>query len=720
MLQEALNELRARDATFKDLQEKIRVQEEQLRQQHILLRNQQDLIDGFDKDHPVVIASSAFASSASPYRSGDQLQVSHSPRARVTWVQHSDTADHAPETSSSSKPVSLQDSQHCQRDTQHQPGNNKPSARPQSQTQEAVAARAPAVQLRSAWDALKQPTRRPVQRASAIPQTQPTRKQVKGPSTNDQANAADQAMILELQRRIQLRNAQAPFAPAKMSARQQELKIARITGDRELLTHGSDKVTEADEVLSEDDRHDVLAEAGPANAARLLFNPRYNLRNKHGYVSNAFIASESEPSTHGTDDCQDDDPSSDYNPSTSNSPSPAKQSERRSLFENEPDYQEFLAFKAAKRASMGTDHVDATAFTATSRSRHPSPTPSDFTPRYQLSFAEPPDHGEWDDVHHLVTTFRDKHKKYAQRMGEGRHLSVWECYNDTAKTKIIKFLEDPRSASNPYTHDYMANLSDDQLYHFLQEKLGITYPLHVEAALKAIKFTGPPLEKQTWVNLHTAWSHVLRRVTASGQLAPRRMSDLFRDCITDQFIKQYLQSRKDPTWEDAYTAVITGLMDPMWITCYCKDQAQRLTDLELAAKKQHTDKGAAPAAPKLKQSLLPFKTAKDFDPLTYTNSRRQVNVNPNLKPDVNHNPNREPCNRCSDVHRYKSEYCTAPFSKDRKKLDALEPAEIMRRLTQRWNDGFFFLKPLEAHAPKSPSVATSAKLSQDAAQRLAQ
>jgi hypothetical protein len=219
--------------------------------------------------------------------------------------------------------------------------------------------------------------------------------------------------------------------------------------------------------------------------------------------------------------------------------------------------------------------------------------------------------------------------------------------------------------------------------------------------------------------------------------------------------------------------------------CYCKDQAQRIA--AFAATKQHNN---APTAPKLKQTQLPFKPVKDFDPLTYSNSRRQVNVNPNLKPDVNHNPNREPCTRCGDVHRYKPDCCTAPFSKDRKKLDALEPAEVMRRLTQRWNDGFFFLKPLnvnpnlkpdvnhnpnrepctrcgdvhrykpdcctapfskdrkkldalepaevmrrltqswndgffflkplEAHAPKSPSVAAAAKISQDAAQRLAQ
>jgi hypothetical protein len=39
-LQEALHELRKHEATFKDLQEKITAQEEQLRRQHILLQNQ--------------------------------------------------------------------------------------------------------------------------------------------------------------------------------------------------------------------------------------------------------------------------------------------------------------------------------------------------------------------------------------------------------------------------------------------------------------------------------------------------------------------------------------------------------------------------------------------------------------------------------------------------------------------------------------------------------
>jgi hypothetical protein len=236
--------------------------------------------------------------------------------------------------------------------------------------------------------------------------------------------------------------------------------------------------------------------------------------------------------------------------------------------------------------------------------------------------------------------------------------------------------------------------------------------------------------------LNTSWSQVLERVTASGRVAPRRLAEIFRDNIPDPFIKDWLVSNKHPTWEAAYDAVIAGLHDAKWLICYARDQATRAQ--RQRQRPQQTPNGGTPAplagggpppsqgggaartpsapANKSKQPQTQNGGAAEFDPLKYRNKRGQLNFNPNLKPDINGNPQNAQCTRCGDIHRYGSELCTSAVGADKKPLEALSPEEHKRRQKKRWDDGYFFAKPLQDF--KSPSAQDSAAGSQAAVARV--
>jgi hypothetical protein len=346
-------------------------------------------------------------------------------------------------------------------------------------------------------------------------------------------------------------------------SRTQELRIASLTGDTELLSHGSDRVKS--EERSEDERTEILRELDPAAAARHLFFPKRNVKftDKQGYILNSFVRADNDEvnmpeersvsrSTDHPSDCDtsfsshvtDDDPSSDYVPNSQSPPS------RRSI-----SAQEWAEYQALKRAQT---HAQG----------HQQPRG---LPTYNISIAEPPEHGDWRDINHLTTVFKDKHVKYVNRCGNGEHMSVWECYTQTARDCIIEHLN--AVSTNPaitFDADFMSSLLDAELYALLQDNLGISYDVDAEAALRAITFQGSILDIPSWVVYRTAWAQVLQRVTTAGTVQPRRLTELFRNGIPDEFMRTWLHSRKHNSWTDAYTAAIGALKDPKWQSSYNK------------------------------------------------------------------------------------------------------------------------------------------------------
>jgi hypothetical protein len=529
----------------------------------------------------------------------------------------------------------------------------------------------------------------------------------------------------------------AHMAPKKLSirvrapaiSRTQELRMAALTGDDELLRHGSYQVKS--EERSEDERSEILQELDSKVAAEHLFFPRKAVKftDKKGYVLSSFVAPDNEeeempsersvsrcsshPSETDTSHFTDGDSSSDYRPSPHGSSSP---SARRTVSAQEWD--EFQAFKRAQHSPHG------------GRQQPSGP------PTYNISIADPPEHGDWRDISHLITVFKDKHVKYVNRCGLGQSLSVWECYTETARQCIVEHLTaiatDP---SADFSAGYMAGLTDDALYALLQDQLGISYDVEAETALRAITFQGSILEVSNWVVFRTAWSQVLSRVTPSGTIQPRRLAELFRSSVPDDFMRSWLNARKHLTWSEAYTAAIGALKDSKWHTHYSKHllaTAAAITHTPIDPKvkqngstqqqqqQQLLSKPPVPkeATPAVSSTTTHPKDKTPFDPLKFRTRKGGFNVNPNLKgSDYWENANKTLCSRCDQLHRWNPDACTADKNAAGEKINPpLTAQEFAIRLKKRWDRGFFFSKQISDY--KSPSAQDSAHQAASASAKL--
>jgi hypothetical protein len=367
-----------------------------------------------------------------------------------------------------------------------------------------------------------------------------------------------------------------------------------------------------------------------------------------------------------------------------------------------------LEFRRAKKDGNARSHQDTA---------HPQ--------RITVSVAEPPKHGAWNDVHHLVGVFKDEHTTYKHRCGEGTSLTVWECYSQTAKDSIVTFLKStPKGKLLNRTAAHLAQLSDADLYTLLQNELGLTHSTEVEHALRAITFPDSVLDAANWVTFHTSWLQVLHRVSNEVEILPRRMSEIFRESIPDAYITKWLTARKHPTWEEAYSAVIDALSDPKWLVSYIKETARTPATPAQTQKSQPqklppATKPHLPPAPPHEASRPPEK--KPRDPLAYKNKYGAVNVNPNLNLALDDNPEKIPCSRCIDnTHRWTSDLCTVAQRRDGTTVEpALTATEFAQRLKKRWDKGFFFKEDLaKSTQHKSPSAKESNNSSAASASRI--
>jgi len=568
-------------------------------------------------------------------------------------------------------------------------------------------------------------------------------RQQKAEAARKLALDAEHAIIADAQKRIiSMQQGKLTFKVRKQAtasasqAHAAEKRLAILTGDHELLKHGSDRVKK--EAMSEDDADDIRAELPTAVAAHNLFHPRAPMpvRVGHGYVNSDFIADDDDENIidedENVDDDEDDDGEDadddededddgddadndgeqddagdpDYEQTDTPTPSPTRKSVSRS------EWQAFLAFKRAQ-------HTTAPA---------PAP-PPEGKQTFNIVVATPPEHGDWRDIQHLTTVFKDKHIKYRKACNGATYLSVWECYTPTDQENIIKQLHQPQ-AEVQRNAAYLSSLSDDAFYKLLGDELGLSYTTAVEQALTAISFKGNILDRSNWVIFNTGWSQVLRRVTSAGTVQPRRLVELFRDNIPDPFVQEWLRGRRFQSWEDAYDGIIASIEDHRWMACYIKDKEERLH--KPPAKPAHAPAPAPAAAPKhsappanapAPAPAAPANNSQQpstFNPLTFKDRRGNVNVNPKmLKNPPNLNKGRTPCDRCNDetVHNWPSSMCTSSQDKNKKPITpALSPEEFQSRMQQRWDAGFFFSKDISAY--KSPSAGASAAASQSASARI--
>jgi hypothetical protein len=557
------------------------------------------------------------------------------------------------------------------------------------------------------------------------------------------ANAQDEAIIKQLQTRIKQREEAEPRLTIRVKkgttqvpTRAEERRLAVLTDDRDLLKHGSFRCKR--EKRSDDEEQDVLDEVRESILEHNRVNPLdiKTTHTKYGHAKHDFVAdSDSEVSPHsGDDDDQDedgtgrsdepsdstpdDDPNDpDWQPSSSRTPSPS----RKTI--SKKDYELFQKFKRSQ--ASGNPQQDSVS-------------------RITVAVAEqPPDHGEWDDIHHLMTTFKDKHATYAHRCG-GIALSVWDCYSSIAKENIIEQLRStPQGQALNRTAAYLAKLSNEALYALLQQELGLAIDTEVEQALKAVRFKGNVLDIPSWVSFRTSWRQVLSRATKSGEVQPKRLSELFRKAIPDKFITEWFDARKHLTWSEAYDAMLSNLNDSRWLVSYNKamrEHAATPAQKGGAAAPGHLATSAASAKiskpssantqpPPVSDSKeppagksAPQENSDRFDPLKYRNSYNVKNVNPNFKRSLNENPDNIPCSRCLDyTHRWGPQFCTVAKRKDDTLIEPpLTATEFATRLKGRWDKGFFFSNELQKDISKhkSPTVRDAAHAASSASKKI--
>jgi hypothetical protein len=495
-------------------------------------------------------------------------------------------------------------------------------------------------------------------------------------------------------------------------SRQDELRFAALTSDKELLRTTSDRCR-SDEPVSSDNESEILSEVPASVAAARLFStkkaPLKSLRDQNGYIPNAFVKRDDEESpaqsvdrdVEGSSPEYDGDPSSDYYPSSrSHTPTPSLSASERQ------DYERLKRAESLRqRDQRGQGQQDNVTHEQ---------------PRYNISIAEPPEHGEWNDIHHLITVFKDKHVKYVKRCGKGDSLSVWECYTETAQMCILRQLKE-NDADTTRDADFMAGLTDAQLYTLLQNELGISYDMEVEQALSAIPFLGSILDKPSWVNFHTKWTGVLKRVTDSGRVQPKRMADIFRESIPDDFMQSWLKARRHLTWELAYEAAVNALLDPKWHTCYNKHVLTKISKPDSAkdsAKAKQANQAPPPAKPAAAQDKADKVDEKQAK-LNFPASNNK-NVNPNFKSDLDDNPSKAKCDRCAYIHKWPSALCTnTNHAVKGTKISSLTPDELKARLQQRWDKGYYFSKDIAALTYTSPSAGGAAAASASASKKIA-
>ena len=499
----------------------------------------------------------------------------------------------------------------------------------------------------------------------------------------------------------------------KESARDKEKKMAELTGDQELLKTKSRRIVA--EKLSDDDETEVRRELAPSIVHHNLFHlkNRERERTRQGYVRSDHVTDDhdsdaDEDSTQADEDGEgESDP--DWEPSDTPTPSPSRGAWSKAVSKTD-----FKAFKAwQKQHGNSAQQAPAPSDEPASRDQH-GRLAAGVIPQYNFNVATAPVHGKWNDIHYLMNTFKDKHTKYVSQCRGGGHDSVWECYDETAKDKLIEHLGTKTtvkgSAATIIKRDalYMSRLTDTALYALLCDELGIDFPMEVERQLKLAKFEGSAVERESWVDFVVEWRKVLKRVTDPGTVQPRRLTELFREQIPDPFIREWLKGRKYASWRDAYEGIVEALEDSNWKNHYIKDLLERQAESKKEqaggkaggkgnaggnagggntgggnagggnANSNDRHKSTAPVS----QDVFSFKVGK-FS-----------NVNPNFKQDLNHNPERKTCSRCQEVHRYKDADCTSGKTKEGAVLTSLPSDEYKKRMERRWNDGFFAAKPL--------------------------
>jgi hypothetical protein len=533
--------------------------------------------------------------------------------------------------------------------------------------------------------------------------------------------AKAQKLILSLQELDPITSA---LPKPRKSAREREKELALFSNDKDskdLLKHGSHKLESEEE--SDDDEADLRREQGRAIAFHNLMNPKSKipLKNPEGYTPCAFIKPEDEEDSEEEEESEveiDDDQSPDYVESVAASP-------ERTL--SKDDWEQWQALKRGQTPLQTTDlPAILSAIISSNKPSHEG--------KLQVAL-NPPAHGEWDDVNHLMKIYLPLYEKYKASCGSKTAESIFSAYSATQKRRLAKLFTKHSEGRIIHSVDVedLELLTNEAFCDMLCKEKGYKTSTLTEDALKAIVWKGRFTDKSSWINHETNWEDCLAQTSKKGTVDKKRLIVLYRQSIPEPFIQKHLASKRFDTWQECHNYMAEDMLkDPDFFTEWNEDvrtRALTATPQDKHDKKQGQSSGGGVAPPRQdkQHNPAPAGAATPSTPvkvnegsLTYRDKHGKLNVNPNLIVDLDLNPDKLVCGRCGLVHRWLEEFCTA----FKNKLDQLiEPKltfeQIKKATIARWHAGFFAAKDPNKPHRDSPSVQATASAAAETQKRLA-
>jgi hypothetical protein len=523
-----------------------------------------------------------------------------------------------------------------------------------------------------------------------------------------------QSIIDQAQLRLISLSQSGPNPIRKQSARVREKALALFTNDSELLHHGSTKIKS--EQVSEDDSDEITAEQGDSIHCHNLMHPTSKVapKNKLGYVNSPFIKPDDEDDSDDQDEPeQDDDPSSDYNDDASIERS-AQLQELQSLRAATSAHMAEIATlrkAAADRQQAELQELQLLRATVVHTQGHGHQHGS----RLQVAL-NPPVHGAWDDVAHLMRTYLPAYEKYQASCGNSAE-SIFSGYSLTEKKRLSKLFTKQTVDGQILVNisiEYLQTLSNEQFLALICKEKGYKTSTLTEDALKSIHWKGAFTDKANWINHETNWEECLAQTSAKGAIDKKRLISLYRESIPEPFIQKHLATKRFDNWQQAHRHMAEDqIKNPDFLIEWNENIRTRKSAPQMDRQQPKQTHSSSAATSESSRTIQPQSPTTHIDPLTYVNSYGLTNVNPNLIIDLDLNKSKTPCDRCLDgtTHRWQSHMCT---SFKNKKGDIITPKqsaeENKTRLQARWHAGFFSQRDPNISKPPrlSPSVQDTA------------
>ena len=499
--------------------------------------------------------------------------------------------------------------------------------------------------------------------------------------------------------------------PQGNQRRAKEKSMAMLGGDRDEQRQLRTSVRLKDEHLSEDEEEEVTKELKPQVAHHNLFHPtvRASTRTRHGYVASSYIDDDDDEENEVDDDEDDEDDlddedDTDWEPSDERTPSPTRKPKKQEITGITLTLAEFQALTA--RANSASNSSKSPQLDA-----HDRPL-QEHTPSFDIALRAPT-HGAWGDVDYLLNTYKPLYDKYKASCGKKRFETIFECYTDSQRTRISRFLTDKE---NDWTVDRLHTLSNVDFIGLMCRKKGISTTSQTETNLRKIVLKEPLTGKNNWVDFEVDWEDCLKQVSATGKLDDKRLATIYRESIPDPFLRTNLKQTKFHTWQDMHAHMLVQILNSEFLIPWMDDVKTRpVKDKPQAgggsAKHDRQGKTMEEKEQPREKAKAVEQSATPFNPLTFRNKSGKVNVNPNLKKNMPaENPDKVACCHCGYVHNFLEKYCTSERDSKGTQLEPISKEEIARRLHARWNNGHFFAAIPEAikHllSPSGSTVAT--------------